>query len=130
MFRIDIKNLLTESILYAVNSGELSIEQKRGIITLLPKQNKDRLHLKNWSTISLLNTEYKIIAKLITNRIKEELPSIIEHDQSGYLSARYIGQNVRRLQYITFFTEVNKIPGILLANDFEKALILSTGIFL
>ncbi len=73
-FWIDIKNLLTDSILYAVNSGELSIEQQREIITLLPKRNKDRLQLKNWRPISLLNTDYKIIAKLIANRIKEVLP--------------------------------------------------------
>ncbi len=34
-FWIDIKNLLTDSITYA-----LSIEQKRGIITLLPKKKQ------------------------------------------------------------------------------------------
>ncbi len=36
-FWIDIKNLLTQSIQYAMSHGELSIEQKRGIITLLPQ---------------------------------------------------------------------------------------------
>ncbi len=45
-FWIDIKNLLTDSILYAVNSGELSTEQKRGIITLLLLQKKKKVTLK------------------------------------------------------------------------------------
>ncbi len=35
-FWIDIKSLLIESIKCAIETGELSIEQGRGIITLLP----------------------------------------------------------------------------------------------
>ncbi len=117
-FWIDIKNLLMNSILYAIDSGELSVEQKRGIITLLPPKNKDRLH---WRPISLLNTDYKLKAKLIPNILKEILPSIIDNDKSGYLSGRNIGQYVHLFQDITFFTEANKIPGILLAIEFENS---------
>ncbi len=46
IFWTDIKHPLTNSILYVMKKGELSIEQKRGIITLLPKKNKNRLFLK------------------------------------------------------------------------------------
>ncbi len=53
--------------------------------------------------------------------MKSVLPSIIDEDQSGYLKGRYIGQNIRLLQDITFFTEINHISGLLMANDFEKA---------
>ncbi len=38
VFWIDIKHLLIESILYVMKTGELSIEQKRGIISLLPSK--------------------------------------------------------------------------------------------
>ncbi len=53
--------------------------------------------------------------------MKSVLPSIIDEDQSGYLKGRYIGQNIRLLQDITFFTEINHISGLLIAIDFEKA---------
>ncbi len=58
---INIKSTLTDSIIYSLKNGTLSIEQKRGIITLLPKKNKNRLELKNWRPLSLLNTDYKIL---------------------------------------------------------------------
>ncbi len=65
-FWIDIKNSLTDSKIYALSNGYLSLEQKRGINTLLPKKKKNRLYLKiKWRHISLLNTDYKIIAKII-----------------------------------------------------------------
>ena len=37
----------------------MSIEQKRGIITLLPKDGKDLRLIKNWHPFSLLNTDYR-----------------------------------------------------------------------
>ncbi len=120
-FWTDIQDLVTDSILYALKTGELSIEQKRGIITLIPKKNKDRLHFKNWRPISLLNTDYKLIAKTLASRLKEVLPSIIDNDQTGYLKDRYIGENIRILEDIIFFTKKNCLPGILLSIDFEKA---------
>ena len=58
-FWLDIKSLLIESIEFAIVTGELSVEQKRGIITLLSPKNKTCHLLKNWRPISLLNTDYK-----------------------------------------------------------------------
>jgi hypothetical protein len=112
---------VTNSILYAVKSGDLSIEQKRGIITLIPKKTKNRLYLKNWRPLSLLNTDYKILTKLLANRLKTVLPSIINEDQSGYIEGRFIGQNIRLLEDISFFTKTENKPGIILSIDFEKA---------
>jgi hypothetical protein len=120
-FWLDIKQFLYDSIQYAMLHGELSIEQKRGIITLLPKKGKNRLFLKNWRPISLLNTDYKIIAKILATRLQEVLPSLINLDQSGYLKKRFIGQNIRILEDVSFFAKENNLPGILLSIDFEKA---------
>ena len=120
-FWIDIKIPLLESLNYALHTGELSIEQKRGIITLIPKKDKSRLFLKNWRPITLLNTDYKLLAKLLASRIKKVMPYIINEDQTGYISGRFIGCNIRILEDIIIFTDTSNCPGILLMVDFEKA---------
>ncbi len=103
-----------------MQKGVLSIEHKHGIITLIPKKGKNRLHLTNWRPISLLNTDYKIIAKLLAKRFQAVLPSIINDDQSGYFKGRFIGQNIRLLEDVTCFVKQKQLPGILFSIDFEK----------
>ncbi len=63
-----------------MQKGVPSIEQKCGIITSIHKKGKNRLYLNNWRPISLLNTDYKIIAKLLAVRLQAVLPSIINDD--------------------------------------------------
>ncbi len=53
-------------------------------------------------------------------RLQSVLPNIINDDQSGYPKSHYIGQNIRILEDVSFFTKRNQIPGILLSIDFEK----------
>ena len=117
----DIKDLLLSSINYALEYGRMSTEQRRGIISLLPKKDKDRLYLKNWRPISLLNVDYKILAKALGNRIISFLPNLIDEDQTGHIKKRFIGNNIRIIKDILLFTYKNKVPGILLTIDFEKA---------
>ena len=112
---------MTASFNYAFQTGSLSISQKRGIISLIPKQNKDKTLLENLRPISLLNSDYKILTKSITKRLETVLPKIINPDQTGYIKGRFIGENVRLIQDIMFHTKLEEKPGIALFLDFRKA---------
>jgi hypothetical protein len=46
---------------------------------------------------------------------------LIDFDQTGFISGRYIGENIRLIYDILQYTEENEIPGLLLLIDFEKA---------
>ena len=70
----------------AYQRGEMSISQRRGVISLLPKKNKDTLLLKNWRPITLLNIDYKIATKCIAKRVEKVLPMLIDRDQTGQKS--------------------------------------------
>jgi hypothetical protein len=120
-FWVEIKNLVFESISYAAIKGELSIDQRRGIINLIPKKDKDVRRLKNWRPISLLNTDYKVLTKALASRLKKILPTVIHPDQVAYLKGRYIGQNIRTIIDIMSFTEEKNIEGLIAFLDFEKA---------
>ena len=121
VFWKDIKILLVESLNYSFEKGELSVDQRRGIITLLPKKSKIRLLLKNWRPISLLNTDYKILTKSLALRLHKVLPSVINLDQTGFLKGRFIGENIRTIADLIDYTSLKNDPGIILLLDFEKA---------
>jgi exonuclease III len=102
-------------------SGEMSHDQRQGVISLIPKGDKDPRFIKNWRPISLLNVDYKILTKILANRIKKTLPSIIHQDQSAYVQDRQIGQNIRVVQDLIDFCKTFHMDGALLLIDFEKA---------
>ena len=117
----DIGEFLVRAINDSFTKGELSVTQKQGVITCIPKGDKDKLLLKNWRPISLLNTSYKIASASIAQRLKNILPSIINADQTGFLRGRYIGENIRLIYDLMFHLEKVNKPGMLLLIDFEKA---------
>ena len=94
---------MIKSFNFAFDTGTLSISQRRGIITLIPKPNKDTTSLENLRPISLLNVDYKILTKTIAKRLEKVLPKIINPDQTGYVKGRYIGENVRLILDIMSF---------------------------
>ena len=66
------------------------------------------------------------MSKVIATRIKNILPSIIHHNQTGFMKDRYIGGTLRSIFDIMNFTEEENIPGLLIFIDF---LIVWNGIF-
>ena len=120
MFWTKIKNHVYENIIYCLDNNKMNISARRGIITLLPKKGKDINYLKNWRPLTLLNIDYKIVAKVIANRIKPYLHRLINVDQSGFMSNRFIGENIRNALDIMQYTEEQNIAAVLIAVDFEK----------
>ena len=112
---------MIKSFNFAFDTGTLSISQRRGIITLIPKPNKDATSLENLRPISLLNVDYKILTKTIAKRLEKVLPKIINPDQTGYVKGRYIGENVRLISDIMSYTNEKNMPGVALFIDFRKA---------
>ena len=101
-------------------AGEMAPSQRRGVITLIPKEDSDLSTLANWRPITLLNIDYKIASKAITKRLEKVLALLINPDQTGFIKGRYIGQNIRLINDILEQTKLRNIPGILLQLDFLK----------
>ena len=67
-------NLVVDCLNEAYECGELSTSQKMAIIKLIEKKGKDKMYIKNWRPISLLNVDVKIASKAIAKRLETVLP--------------------------------------------------------
>ena len=118
-------SLISEPFIRCANEcfekGDMSSSQKQAVITLIEKKGKDRSFLENWRPISLVNVDAKIISKVLATRIKNVLPDIIHHNQSGFVKDRYIGETVRSIFDLMDFTLKENIPGLMIFIDFHKA---------
>ena len=63
---------------------------------------------------------YKIASSSIASRFKNVLHKIIDNDQTGFISGRFIGENSRLIYNIMQYTDSKNIPGLLMLVDFEK----------
>ena len=66
----------------------MSVIQRVGVISIIPKGDKPRNLLRNWRPISLLNVSYKLASACITNRIGSVLPHLISYEQNGFMKGR------------------------------------------
>ena len=112
---VDIFNFVSESITQCFLTEELNISK----IALLPK-SEDRIRIQNYRPISLLNTLYKIVAKVYANRMKPLLHNWILPSQTGFVPNRCILDNIfLAFESIAWARESQQELSMLLL-DFEK----------
>ena len=116
----DIGDLLVESFNEAYATNALSETRNTSVMTLIFKKG-ERTNMKNYRPISLTNTDYKLLAHILANRMHQVLDKIISQDQTGYIKKRYIGTNIRKILDTAEYLRKCQNSGILLFLDFEKA---------
>ena len=57
----------------------------------------------------------------IANRLKLTLDNLIHKNQKGFISGRFIGENIRLIYDVLFETKNRNLQGLILSIDFEKA---------
>jgi exodeoxyribonuclease III len=117
-----LKGMLVNSLRSAYSKGEMSISQKKAVITLIYKEKGlPRDELKNYRPISILEIDYKILAKLLAFRLAKVIQTLVNEDQVGFIKNRQSSTIIRLIDdVIEYLKEENK-PGILLALDYSRA---------
>lgn len=84
----------------ALEIGVLPHSTLQALVVSLLKPGRDPLHISNYRPLSLLNTDYKILSKLLAIRLNQFIPSLVHSDQCGFVPGRSTALNIRRLHQI------------------------------
>ena len=120
VFWSDLNDILVEALNECYANETMSNTQRKGLITLLYKKG-DRLNLKNWRPITLLNCDYKIIAAVLARRVQKVIRQIINPNQTGYVKGRLAAYNVRLTKDIIEYMLKQNLSGAIMMVDFTKA---------
>ena len=100
--------------------GILTDSQRESLLCLIHKKDEQRLP-KNWQPISLLNMDYKLSSKVITECLKAVIASIVHPDQTCGVPGRSIFSNLQLVRDLLDMTNKTDETGILVPLDQEKA---------
>ncbi|GJR42103.1 RNA-directed DNA polymerase, eukaryota [Tanacetum coccineum] len=115
-----IENDVFEAIKYFFTCGEIPKGCNSTFIALIPK-NPDANMVKDFRPISLIGSIYKIIAKILTNRLVGVLGDIVNEVQSAFISERQILDGPFILNEIMQWCRRRKKQSLIFKVDFEKA---------
>jgi hypothetical protein len=94
------------------------------------QKKRGPLHLKYSHPISLCNVSYKIMAKIIANRLKPYLNSLILPNQGGFVANRQIWDNIILVQEAIHSSVSRGEKGMVVKMTWLMLLIESSIVFL
>ena len=106
-FREELTPVLLKRFQNIAEGGTLPNSFNEAIITLIPKPDKDVTKKENYRPISLMNTDVRILNKILAKRIEQHIKRIIHHDQVGFIPGMQGFFNIRKS--INVIHHVNKL---------------------
>ncbi|GJS83818.1 putative RNA-directed DNA polymerase, eukaryota, reverse transcriptase zinc-binding domain protein [Tanacetum coccineum] len=115
-----LKASIFRSLRFFNPTGTFSQGSNSAFITLIPKVSNP-LFIKDYRPISLNGIHYKIVAKILANRLSKVIDSIISPKQSAFITGRKILDGPLILSKTIDWYKKRKKKMMLFKVDFEKA---------
>lgn len=120
-FRGKIVPILKEVYDEIFKKEELSERMKIGMIKMIYKKRGNPSDLKNHRPLTMLNTDFKVLAKVLANRLRKVLPKIISTTQTYGVQGKDILDIVQSIRDTMFYMKEKNRNGYLISLDLEKA---------
>ena len=101
-------------------NGKLNACIKENFVCLIPKK-EDSIHVKDYRPISLTTSMYKILSKVLAERLRRVMPSIVSITQSAFIGGRQILDSVLIANEAVEDYRAKKKKGWILKLDMERA---------
>lgn len=112
---------VTAAVKEFFRSGQMLRQWNVATLILIPKIT-NASSASDFRPISCLNTVYKVVSKLLSNRLKNVLPRVISHAQSAFMPSRLLAENVLlATDLVRGYNSSNTEPKAMLKVDLKKA---------
>ncbi|GJS32135.1 putative reverse transcriptase domain-containing protein [Tanacetum coccineum] len=111
---------VVEAVLYFFNHGQFLKSSNSSFITLIPNTQEAKM-MKDFRPITLIGSLYKIIAKILANRLVVVLEDLVFDVQSAFVAKRQILDGLFILNELFKWCKMKKKHTMIFKVDFEKA---------
>ena len=115
-----LKDEVVQAMSLFHGSGSIPKGCNASFVALVPKV-RDPSNLEQYRPISLVGVMYKIISKVLAERMKKVLPAVIDECQSVFLKDKGILDSVLTANEVLEDLRRRQVSGLCLKVDFEKA---------
>ena len=89
-------------------------------IDLIPKKN-DATNIRDFQPISLVGSVYKILSKVLANRLRVVLDQLISETQNSFVGGRQILDSILIANECVDSQGKSRVPGVICKLDIEKS---------
>jgi hypothetical protein len=115
-----IKRDLKKMLNYTLHKQKIGGATNSTFLSLIPKESNPS-NFSRFRPISLCNSSYKILTKIIATRLNPLLTKLISENQSGFLKDKQITDNIVLVQEAIHSSKKSKAPGMVVKLDMENA---------
>lgn len=92
--------ILHKSFNYTLREGVIPPSWREATISVIPKEGKAPKECSSCRPISVLNQDYKLYATILSKRLEEVIPFLIDEDQTGFIKCRQTQHIAHKKIYI------------------------------
>lgn len=119
---LDIVKLLTAAYEdVRVHGVCASTNLAEGWMSPIYKEKGERTKVVNYRPITLLNTDYKLLSKILAIRLADVAPGIVHPAQAGFVPGRRLRNHTQLAKMMINWAEATEVNGAIVALDQEKA---------